>query len=214
MKICWDNLEKLEYKPHIGEWRDKEHKSNYWIYKEFCLQCNNPFLCQRNPKRQYLFCSKNCQYFSTPKIRPENIRKNISKGLKGRKLSQQHKENIGKASSLRKHSEKTKRKLSILHSGEKNPAWKGGIACEPYCDVWLDKKYKESIKERDGYKCLNPDCNKNSNRLCLHHINYNKKDCRPKNLITICNSCNLRANKDRIWHEVWYNTIIYRRYGI
>jgi len=100
----------------------------------------------------------------------------------------------------------------LTRFGEGSPAWKGGISCEPYCEQWSDKDYKESIKKRDGYKCLNPECNKLSNRLSIHHINYNKKDCHPSNLITVCPSCNSKANKDRQWHKSWYNAIIYRRY--
>ena len=94
---------------------------------------------------------------------------------------------------------------SIKRCGENHPAWRGGIACEPYCDIWLDKEYKESIKERDGYVCQNEDCWKTSKRLCVHHINYIKKDCHPKNLITICLSCNSRANKNRRKWEEYYN---------
>ena len=104
-------------------------------------------------------------------------------------------------------------KMSINRMGNKNPNWKGGISCEPYCDIWLDKEYKESIKERDGYRCLNPDCWGTLHRLDIHHINYNKKNCGPENLITLCRSCNSRANKDREWHTSWYQVIMYRRYG-
>jgi len=31
--------------------------------------------------------------------------------------------------------------------GPETPGWKGGIACEPYCEVWLDEEYKDSIKK-------------------------------------------------------------------
>ena len=97
--------------------------------------------------------------------------------------------------------------------GELNPNWKGGIQYEPYCEQWSDKDYKESIKERDGYKCLNPECNKICDKICIHHIDYIKKNCHPLNLITICLSCNSKANKDRRWHKYWYETIIYNRYN-
>jgi len=98
--------------------------------------------------------------------------------------------------------------------GKLHHNWKGGISCEPYCDAWADKEYKESIKERDGYRCLNPDCWGNCNHLSLtiHHIDYDKKNCHPSNLITLCRSCNSRANKDRKWHKAWYQVIIYKRY--
>jgi len=100
----------------------------------------------------------------------------------------------------------------INQSGKNNQNWKGGISCEPYCFEWSSKEFKDFIKERDGYKCLNPDCWKTSNKLCVHHIDYNKKNCEPHNLITLCASCNSRANKDREWHTSWYQTILYRRY--
>ena len=102
-------------------------------------------------------------------------------------------------------------KLSILFTGNYHPNWKGGISCEPYCDVWLDKDFKQSIKDRDGNRCLNPDCFGNIHRLSVHHIDYNKKNCDPSNLITLCTSCNSRANKDREWHTDWYKAIIEKR---
>lgn len=107
-----------------------------------------------------------------------------------------------------------KRRLicSIINkSGSKHPNWKGGISCEPYCDAWADKEYKESIKERDGYRCLNPCCKGVSKRLAIHHIDYNKQNCAPSNLITLCTSCNSMANKDRSWHKQWYVEILKKR---
>lgn len=102
--------------------------------------------------------------------------------------------------------------LAISRCGSGNYNWRGGIQAEPYCDIWIDKEYKKSIKNRDGNKCLNPECSKTSNIICLHHIDYNKKNCHPFNLITICQSCNSKANKDREWHFFWYNAIILNRY--
>lgn len=99
----------------------------------------------------------------------------------------------------------------IFANGNSN--WKGGISCEPYCDVWLDKDFKESIKQRDEYKCLNPDCWGAFKRLSIHHIDYVKKNCNPNNLITLCVSCNSRANKNKKWHIAWYQAVMYRRYG-
>lgn len=112
----------------------------------------------------------------------------------------------------KKHNDETKSKLAS-YIGPLSSGWKGGISCEPYCKDWT-KEYKEYIKERDGYKCLNPYCNsKSSDKLAVHHINYNKKLCTLVNLITICNSCNSCANKDREWHECWYKAILNKRYG-
>jgi len=101
----------------------------------------------------------------------------------------------------------------IKNAGTGHYNWKGGISFEPYCEVWKDKEYKQSIRDRDNNKCLNPYCNsKNPNDLTIHHIDYNKKNCKPSNLITICRSCNSMANKNRTWHKAWYRAIIKNRY--
>ena len=104
-------------------------------------------------------------------------------------------------------------KNSLSKSGDKHYNWKGGITCEPYCDAWADKEYKKSILERDNYQCQNPDCWGTSKRLTIHHIDYVKKHCDPWNLITVCNSCNSRANHDREWHKAFYNAIMKKKYG-
>ena len=103
--------------------------------------------------------------------------------------------------------------LAIENSrGSGNGNWKGGISKEPYCQDW-GNDLKEFVKERDGFKCLNPDCWCKDYTLAVHHINYNKKSCGPENLITVCRSCNTRANSDRNWHTAWYQAILNKRYG-
>lgn len=153
----------------------------------------------------------------------EKTKRKLSKIHMGKKLSERHKRKISETNRKSMGSEKHRKRMSILMSGENNPmfgkrgkhspGWKGGISCEPYCDVWLDKDFKESIKQRDGYRCMNSNCWKTSKRLSIHHIDYIKKNCNPNNLITLCTSCNSRANKDREWHTAWYQAIMYRRYG-
>lgn len=104
-------------------------------------------------------------------------------------------------------------RFSVSMSGPGHPNWQGGVSKDPYCFDWT-KDLKDYIKQRDGYKCMNPYCDvKNQKDLTVHHINYNKKVCGPENLITLCRSCNGRANKDRSWHKAWYRAIMYRRYG-
>jgi hypothetical protein len=105
-----------------------------------------------------------------------------------------------------------KDKVSLERMGIGNPNWRGGVAAEPYCDAWLDIDYKRSIVERDGEKCMNPSCGNFSTRLVVHHIDYNKKNCTPINLITLCNSCNGRANSKRKTWKKFYNKIIEHTY--
>lgn len=99
---------------------------------------------------------------------------------------------------------------SLAMSGPNHPLWKGGISAEPYCDVWLDEEYKESIRERDNHECQNPDCSGviYNEKLSVHHIDYNKKHCHPDNLITLCRGCNSIANWNRQYWQGFYQTLM------
>ncbi len=72
--------------------------------------------------------------------------------------------------------------------GENNPYWQGGIAHLPY--PYEFRKIKKLIRERDNYTCQ--ECGKQfkgKNQLDVHHVDYNKKNTKPENLITLCKSC-------------------------
>lgn len=100
----------------------------------------------------------------------------------------------------------------ISITGPNSLMWKGGYSKKDYCPIFFDKEYKEDIMTRDGHTCQNPCCCKKDNVLSVHHIDYDKKNCGPDNLITICRTCNARANADRAWHTSWYQTIMNHRY--
>ncbi len=175
-------------------------------------KCNNTIVVStsnlRNNSTKSCGCLRRELYDKLVKfnkrVYTKETRKKMSESAKRKEFSDDH-----------------RRRISESHMGAKNsmygkcgtlaPAWKGGISCEPYCSEWSFKEFKDMIKERDGYKCLNPDCFGNIYRLGVHHIDYDKKNCEPQNLITLCTSCNARANFDREWYESWYNAIIYRR---
>ena len=221
MKICWDNLEKLEYRPDRNEWKDKRYTQVFYVYKDSCKNCGEPFLVRKNKPGEFCdnFCGNHGEHNSMyGKKRPEMCGENHPMWGKKhspeirKKMKENQPDRAGIKNSFygKQHTLKTKKQMRENHadiSGKNNSNWKGGISCEPYCDVWIDKDFKESIKERDGYQCLNPMCLKNSKTLCIHHINYIKKDCNPKNLITLCNSCNSKANYNREWHKEQYNNI-------
>jgi len=103
---------------------------------------------------------------------------------------------------------------SISIIGEGNHRWKNGISYEPYCSIWKDKEYKEDIKARDNYECQNSDCWGKKGEAAIimpHHIDYDKKNCSPSNLITLCRSCNSRANANRKYWQKLYEQNIKRR---
>jgi len=97
-------------------------------------------------------------------------------------------------------------KLSCSQQGILRENWTHFVSCDPYCQDWIFE-IKEMIKERDDYQCQNPDCRENTDRLAVHHIDYNKMNCKPENLITLCTSCNSRANANREFHTQTYRRI-------
>ena len=61
----------------------------------------------------------------------------------------------------------------------------------------FNNELKELIRKRDNYKCQicgipQEECFKN---LHVHHIDFNKSNCSPDNLITFCNSCHSKQLK-------------------
>lgn len=86
--------------------------------------------------------------------------------------------------------------------GEKAYQWKGGISRLPY-PFDFNEELKELIRKRDNYKCQNCGCPQEEcyRKLSVHHIDYNKDNLDPENLITLCSSCNSKANFDRSYWQ-------------
>lgn len=147
---------------------------------------------------------------------PMERRVRISNSKKGSIFSESHKKNIalskrgkhnGQGNPMfgRHHSDEAKLKISMAHQGkyvgENNPNFNGWSSRLPYGKEW-EPKLKKRIAQRDGYLCkycgvLAPDG-------CPHHINYNKLDCRPINLVWVHNRCNNKFNVNREnWIDFW-----------
>ena len=178
----------------IKQWADKEHPKGM-LGKHHS---------SKTKKRvsEALKGEKNPNYGG--KYNTEEWRKKISEANKGKPspmLGKKHTEKAKKKIRIAKLgiklSEEHKRKIGEAEKGENNHFWRGGISFEPYSIDWTEI-LKRSIRERDNYICQL--CSQYGNNV--HHIDYDKKNCNPDNLITLCHHCHLKTNINR---EYWTN---------
>jgi len=112
-----------------------------------------------------------------------------------------------------------RRKMSESRKGEGNsmygrrggncPNWQGGISFEPYSPEF-NRQLKELIRNRDNYQCQicgMPEC-ENIYKLHIHHIDYNKKNLNPINLISLCTSCHTKTNYKREYWEAYFRRVL------
>lgn len=97
-----------------------------------------------------------------------------------------------------KHDKKWHDVVSKKMSGKNNPSWMGGLSFEPY-GFEFNEKLKNEIRVRDNFTCQECSINQDKlkRRLTIHHIDYNKKNNKKTNLISLCHQCHLKTNQDR-----------------
>lgn len=87
---------------------------------------------------------------------------------------------------LTKETDSRLKKMSLAMKGNKR-AWQGGKSFEPYSVDWTET-LRRSIRERDNYICQL--CSQYGNNV--HHIDFDKNNCSPDNLVTLCRSCHCK----------------------
>lgn len=134
-------------------------------------------------------------------------------GKKGPPRTDEWTQKLIKANTGKKLSVDTKKRISESrigkYYGKENPNWNGGTSFEPYC-YKFNNKLKEHVRNRDNRTCQNCGYKVSGRRLAVHHIHYDKKNCFP-DLITLCNSCNVKANTNREYWEEYYMNILESR---
>jgi len=103
------------------------------------------------------------------------------------------------------HSEETKKKIGLANKGSNNGMWEGGISHEEYPAIWWNKNFKEMIRDRDNHECQLCGIGENDRKHDVHHIDYNKKNTNPINLITLCRSCHGKTNFNRDEWQLFFN---------
>lgn len=94
------------------------------------------------------------------------------------------------------HSTETKKRLSELKQGGRNPQWRGGITRSAVSIRQPINHIKGEIFERDGFACRM--CGQHSKKLTVHHVMpiwaaphlAHERD----NMVTLCSSCHRAIN--------------------
>uniref|UniRef100_A0A6M3K5B7 Putative homing endonuclease n=1 Tax=viral metagenome TaxID=1070528 RepID=A0A6M3K5B7_9ZZZZ len=152
---------------------------------------------------------------------PEDIKQRISATLKDSMSSDRRKRmsevEMGEKNHFygKHHTEEANLKNSEAHKGiygANTGNWKGGLSFELYPQDWTDD-LKDSIRKRDDYVCQICGIHQDEldgfyKQLDIHHINYQKDDLNPDNLISLCRKCHTKTNSKRdYWKEYFKNSI-------
>lgn len=213
----WHNLpkykefqEKTKQKMSINhaDFRKEKHP-NYG--KHLTLKCKNNMrkshLGKLNPKQsetmKRLFAEGKLIPWAKGKTKENCESLNIiSEKMKGEKNPSKRKEVM----------EKIRNKLKGKHlspntefkKGENHPYFKGWKSREPYGEEF-SPELREQIRQRDNYRCqqcfrhqdeLRTKTNR-KRKLIVHHIDFNKQNNNPNNLISLCINCHMQTNYNR-----------------
>lgn len=104
------------------------------------------------------------------------------------------------------------REFHRQQTAEKNPNWRGGKTRNKYPYVF--HRLRSTIIVRDAGKCQGCDMTDEEHKttflkgtgLTVHHIDYNKDNNDPSNLITLCVWCNSKANSRRKEWQIFYQS--------
>ena len=94
-------------------------------------------------------------------------------------------------------------------SGENSPAWKNGASFEPY-GLDFNNRLKEQIRKRDNYVCQRCGITQEElgRKLDTHHVDYDKTNNKPENLISLCPICHGKTNFNREYWTEHFRKII------
>lgn len=163
-----------------------------------CLICDKEFNVKNNVNANK-FCSYSCYW---------KWLKGKTTWMKGKHHSLQSKEKLKLANTGKQMAEETKRKISLScigkNLGKNSGNWRGGSSFLPYSVDWT-QTLKKSIRERDRYTCQI--CFSQPEKLDVHHKDYDKLNCNPDNLISLCHSCHSKTNNNRKFWMDYFNML-------
>jgi hypothetical protein len=100
------------------------------------------------------------------------------------------------------------KRQSDSHKGAKCWNWQGGKSFEKYTINWTED-LRESIRKRDDYRCqmcgmAQSEMNGRHKKLSVHHIDYEKINLNPSNLISLCHRCHAKTCVKRGYWKLYF----------
>jgi len=170
------------------------------IAPKFCLSCGVEFLIRENESRSEFTRRETCSVDCGKRLMGDRKREKARAGIGSKICTVCNDEfTIREDEHLSKF--RIRKTCSAECAGEQigRTRKSGGVGrIDTYPPEWTGKLRAE-IRARDGNRCAF--CG-NDWFLSVHHINYNKHDCAPSNLLTLCGNCHSKTtNGDR---SDWY----------
>jgi len=175
------------------QWKPGGALANKRREKKYCIDCGKEIKggkairckkCAANtPERRQQLSEQSSKRWSRPKDRQQQSDR-TSKLWESKEFRQQQSKKAAKQWESGGALDKCMRGPDCPIRGSNSYLWRGGSSFEPYSPEF-DDNLKESIRERDGNVCAV--CGKPGDHV--HHIDYDKKNSSPNNLITLCASC-------------------------
>ena len=178
----------LSWEERIGKDKAEQIRANRSITAKANNPSTRPGTANKISKTLKLYFNQN------PKLR-EGI-KNPFFGRKHKAETIEHWKNTKKGKWAYNQEQKLKQEQNTLKK-EKHPNWQGGIANGEYGSEF-NQELKTYIKESYNHTCQL--CDVAGVELDVHHIDYDKKNNLPNNLIPLCKICHGKTNYDR---EKW-----------
>jgi hypothetical protein len=154
----------------LALWKDLDGVSRNTTYAHWLWERTYGDVPERHQIRWRDGNQKNCVVENLELVTPKMISEKFSKLLMGHSVS-----------------DETRKKISVAHTGASH--WDGFVYDERYPK--LSKHQKQYIRERDGFICqtCNKDLHGSNNMSRVHHIDGDKTNQDPSNLILVCRSC-------------------------
>lgn len=145
----------------------------------------------------------------------EETKKKQSKSKKGIERSIETKDKISETRKRKMieqgflNTPEARLKMSKSRKGDKCNFYIDGRSGErnnPYSIDWTNT-LRISIRERDHYTCQICEEKQGDVAYSIHHIDYDKLNCNPDNLITLCRSCHMKTNSNRKTWIIYFNKL-------